>query len=283
MKRGKAGRRRVEQLDQHLAVVGGQADDRVSLGEAEFEPVCKRVLSEHPNEQLYVLAEDGLSGEHYLEDGGPLGSWGRGGAVAGVANPQTELSLLRRRASSAQVEAHHLHSATIALVGRPWCLLQRADREREREAGGRQQACELPAVMQRLGHHRVGKHREDGAAGEGENIGALGRASTGMPVDQLLGAEEYDCPESRPTATPPSPADVSNASCTSSYATALDRTPAPKAMTSPTTRRINVTRSATAPPTRSDAPANVPHTNASPMRARAYRRARVTQAPTRQG
>src|SRR5688572_28524744 len=77
-------------------------------------------------------------------------------------------------------------------------------------------------------------------------------------------ARKVRAPANRPRATPPSPADVSNASPTSSYATALINTPAPKAITSPSRRPEIVKRSAIRPPSSSDDPATMPHPNASP-------------------
>ncbi|MET0938607.1 MAG: hypothetical protein ABWY51_05230, partial [Gaiellaceae bacterium] len=50
-------------------------------------------------------------------------------------------------------------------------LLQRADREREGKADCHEQARELAAVMERLGHHRVGEHGQDGTARECEDNG----------------------------------------------------------------------------------------------------------------
>ena len=65
-------------------------------------------------------------------------------------------------------------------------------------------------------------------------------------------------PARRPIATPPSPAVVSKASWTSSYATALIRTPAPNAMIKPTRRRLIENLRAMIPPSTSDEPASAP-------------------------
>ena len=72
-------------------------------------------------------------------------------------------------------------------------------------------------------------------------------------------------PTNRPTATPPSPSAVSNASSTSSKATALIRTPAPKAMIRPSGKRPIRKRIASTPPIRSEELATNPQNSASAM------------------
>ena len=49
--------------------------------------------------------------------------------------------------------------------------VERMDRERDGESKRRHDADELAAVLVRLGHHRVGEHRQDRARGERENEG----------------------------------------------------------------------------------------------------------------
>jgi hypothetical protein len=45
------------------------------------------MVVEHAREQLHVLAEDGLAGEHYLEDGEPFGWTGSRSAGVSERNP----------------------------------------------------------------------------------------------------------------------------------------------------------------------------------------------------
>jgi hypothetical protein len=49
------------------------------------------------------------------------------------------------------------------------CSIERVDRERDREPEGRQDADELAAVLEGLGHHRVREHREDRSRREAED------------------------------------------------------------------------------------------------------------------
>src|SRR5262249_5164576 len=72
-------------------------------------------------------------------------------------------------------------------------------------------------------------------------------------------------PRKRPSPTPPSPAVVSNASWTSSKATALIRTPAPKAMIRPSDRRPIGNQYASNPPRTREEQARSPQKNDSPI------------------
>ena len=83
------------------------------------------------------------------------------GEALALDGTELRLGLKPEPSTAARAEAR-------ALKGR--CdLLERAYRERGRKPERRQHADELPAVLERLGHHRVREHGQDRAACEGED------------------------------------------------------------------------------------------------------------------